>query len=53
MSDCVYCGTATELHIKGVPVCKACSCDLEAGRKPVYREPPEHRVARCRARTPN
>jgi len=40
MAKCVYCEADTKLHINGVPVCKACSEDLEAGRKPPYRERP-------------
>ena len=38
MTECVYCGTDTLLNVSGVPVCLSCSKDLEAGRKPSYRE---------------
>lgn len=40
MPTCVYCYAETQLHINGVPVCKACSEDLEAGHNPPHGERP-------------
>jgi len=34
MAKCAYCGAETKLFFNQVPVCLACSKDLEAGRKP-------------------
>jgi hypothetical protein len=38
--QCKYCGSPTQLFIREVPVCVACSNDLEAGRDPGRRDAP-------------
>ena len=36
MAACIYCGTETKLYVNGVPMCAACSKDLDEGNKPPY-----------------
>jgi hypothetical protein len=40
MANCVYCGTETELHVKGVPTCPDCDHKLRKGTG-LEREPRE------------
>ena len=40
MAECIYCGVETKLLVSGVPVCSACSKDLEQGHKPPYQRDP-------------
>jgi len=39
MARCIYCRLDTYLFSNGVPICIQCSNDLDAGRKPEFREP--------------
>ena len=39
MARCIYCRSDTYLFSNGVPICTQCSNDLDAWRKPDFREP--------------
>jgi hypothetical protein len=41
VANCVHCGTETALYESGVPICVACSDDVEASRKPPSRSIPQ------------
>jgi hypothetical protein len=40
MDKCIYCGAETKLRINNIPVCTACAKELDAGRKPPFRQTP-------------
>jgi len=40
MPECIYGGAETKLLLSGIPICAACSKDLDEGDKPPYRRDP-------------
>jgi hypothetical protein len=40
MPECIYCGAETKLRVSGIPICGACSKDLDEGHKPPYQRDP-------------
>ena len=40
MAECIYCGAETNLRLNEMPLCSACSKDLDEGHKPPYNRDP-------------